>query len=153
MRNKLALIILLCYLTATAHQARAQQMTLTQAFKEIAAIPDFTVMSNEEAVEQGYTGELGQMQRASYGNSDSRELVLYILSNIPEENIYREFIKSSGKIRRCYIEEYSNGKAAMLYVKIGKGPNNIFVVLYTGATAHEYRKASYMMIPQAENSE
>ena len=79
--------------------------------------------------------------------------MLYILSYIPDENIYCEHIKSSGKIRRCYIQEDGNGEVSMLYVKIGKGANNIYVYLFIGATAHEYRKASYMMIPSTEGEE
>lgn len=151
MKRKLVLLIILCTLTTAVQKVYAQQFTLKQAFEEIAALPDFTVTSHQEAVEQGYAGELGQVQTASYGNSRPRELVLYILSNIPEENIYREYIKSSGKIRRCYIQEDNNGEASMLYVKIGKGGNNIYVLLFTGATAYEYRKASYMMIPSTED--
>ena len=76
--------------------------------------------------------------------------MLYVLSNIPDENIYCESIKSSGKIRRCYIQEDSNGEVSMLYVKIGKGANNIYVYLFMEASTYEYRKASYMMIPSTE---
>ena len=113
---------------------------LSFAFDKISKLPDFHTMSKSE-LEGMYPPEWGNVSCVVYRNAEPRQKVLEILKEIPHELLYSVQHTENDKITRIYIEVASNGKAQMLYTFIGKGPNDLVVSLFNGASLDVYQKA------------
>lgn len=116
---------------------KKKTLSAEEAFNEIAALPGFTALTQEELQER-YPERLGSARSTFYGNSDPRDKVLEILDRIPRKMLRAEVVTGKGKITRIYISKGRKGKAEMLYVFIGKGGNDLMATLFTGAKAEVY---------------
>lgn len=126
-----------CNAALTSGLNQKNTLPTEEAFNEIAALPGFTALTQEELQER-YPERLGSARSTFYGNSDPRDKVLEILDKIPREMLCAEEVTDNGKTARIYIAKDRKGKAEMLYVFIGKGGNDLMVTLFTGAKAEVY---------------
>lgn len=113
--------------------------SLSYAFDKISKLPNFHTMSKPE-LEGMYPKELGNVRCAVYGNAEPRQKVLEILKEIPQTLLYSVQHTNNDKITRIYIEVAPTGETQMLYAFIGKGPNDLVVSLFSGATIDVYQK-------------
>lgn len=59
--------------------------------------------------EYGFPKEMGEMKMTCYGNSNPRDKVLEILSEVPDELMKVDYKNEKDKITRVYVEKAGDG--------------------------------------------
>lgn len=111
---------------------------LKEIFNTISKMEDFQT-GVFSPLDYGFPEEMGKMQMTGYGNSDPREMVLDVLSVIPNNLKKIDYKDDRDKILRVYLEKDNKGNAFYMQVYLGRGPADIAIMLFNGASYDYYQ--------------
>lgn len=124
----------------TTFEAKGE-INLQTALEKIEALKGFSKLTKEQIQNMGQPGQFvgkGEVRGIIAPNADSRKEVIGILKEIPSQYFIQERRTERDKLSRLYVMPNDKGSSDMMFTFIGKGGNDLVIILMSGKSESFY---------------